>query len=83
MPKVKYLGTVPPPDMLKDLFKRYQKAQKLSSTDIGDRMNKSGESVRCKLHRGTDTWTVADVRLWCEALGITSAEEIGRAILRR
>ena len=83
MPQVKWLGTVPPPDMLKDLFKRYQKAQKLSSTQIGERMGKSGEAVRGKLHRGTDTWSVEDVRIWCETLGITSAEEVGKAVLRR
>lgn len=83
MPKVKYLGTVPPPDMLRDLIKRHQKAQKLSSSEIGERMNKSGDAVRVKLHRGTDNWTVADVRQWCEVVGITSAEELGRAILRR
>lgn len=83
MPKVKYLGTVPPPDMLKDLFKRHQKAHKMTSAEMGVKMGTSGNAVRQKLHRGTDTWTVADVREWCEKLGITSAEEIGRAILRR
>ena len=83
MPKIKYItAAVPPPDMLRDLYKRHQKAQGLSSADMGERLGKSAEAVRGKLHRGTDTWTVADVRLWCKTLGITSAEEIGKAILR-
>jgi hypothetical protein len=83
MPKVKYLGTIPPPDMLQALLKHYQKSRKLTSADVGKALGKSSEAVRGKLHRNTDTWTVADVRQWCEALGITSAEELGRAILRR
>lgn len=78
MPKISYL---PPPDIFKDLIKRYQKAQKLTASDIGKRMSKSADAVRCKLHRGTDKWTVADVRAWCKALNITSAEEVGNAIL--
>ena len=82
MPKVKWIGTAPPEDKLKTLFGRYKKERKLKSDELGELMNKSGDAVRAQLYRGTDCMSVADVRNWCEALGITSAEEIGKAILR-
>lgn len=35
MPKVKWCKPVPPPNMLRDLFNRYQKACGLTSADLG------------------------------------------------
>jgi len=78
----KYANPVPPPDLLKDLFNHYQKARGLSSTEFGELLHKSGEYVRQKKHKGTDSFTVKDVRAWCQSLGITDPLEVGKAILR-
>jgi hypothetical protein len=79
MPKVKWCKPVPPPNMLRDLFNRYQKAQGLSSVDLGKRLGIQPESVRRKKMRGV--WSNEDIRAWCKALNITNPEEVGKAIL--
>lgn len=82
MPPIKWIKppkNVPPPNMVRDLFNRYQKAQGMTSADLGRQLGMSPEAVRSKKSRGT--WTTDDVRDWCHALGITSAEEVGKAIL--
>lgn len=79
MPKVKWCKPVPPPNMLRDLFDRYQKARGMTSTELGERLHVSAEAVRMKKHRGT--WTAEEIRAWCKALGITDPEEVGKAIL--
>ena len=71
----------PPPDMLRELFNRYQKARGINADAMGQRLGISGAAVRQKKCRGTATWTVADVVRWCRELGIDSPEEIGAAIL--
>lgn len=81
MPKVKWCKPVPPPNMLRDLFNRYQKAQGLTSKDLGDRLHMSPDSVRQKKFRGV--WSNEDIRDWCTALNITDPEEVGRAVLNR
>ena len=89
MPKIKYLSSAIPPykpearDELKALFNYYQKRRKLSAEDMGERLDKTAGAIRQKKARGTDTWTVEDVREWCKALGITDPAELGRAILGR
>ena len=79
----KYSSPLPPPDMLRDLFNRAQKARGLTAPELGGLLNTSGGYVRQKKHKGTDAFTVADVRAWCEALGITDPYEVGKAILRK
>ena len=72
---------VPPPDMVVDLIARYQAAQKLTAKQLGERLGVNAQRVRWKKHHGGGTFTVDELRQWCKALGITSAEEVGRAIL--
>lgn len=82
MPKTRFdrfARPVPPPNMLRDLFDRYQKARKMTSAYLGQRLNVSAEAVRMRKHRGT--WTAEDIRAWCAALGITNPEEVGKAVL--
>lgn len=83
MPRIKYITpkNVPPPNMLKDLFLRYKKAGGVTSAELGRRLGKSDSAVRVKLHSGN--WTAREISDWCNALGITSAEEVGKAILYR
>lgn len=79
MPKVKYMKPVPPPNRLRELFDRYQKARRMTSVDMGAVLKMQPESVRRKKSRGV--WTNEEVRAWCKALDITDPEELGRAIL--
>lgn len=81
MAKVKWCKPVPPPNMLRDLFNRYQKARGLTSKDLGELLHTSADCVRMKKHRGT--WSAEDIRVWCKALGITDPEEVGKAVLNR
>lgn len=69
------------PNLLLDLFNRYQKAQELTSADLGERLHMQPDSVRRKKCRGV--WTNEEVRAWCEALHITDPEEVGKAVLNR
>jgi hypothetical protein len=79
MPKIKYMRPVPPPNRLRELFDRYQKARRMTSVDMGAVLKMQPESVRRKKSRGV--WTNEEVRAWCKALDITDPEELGRAIL--
>ena len=81
MPKVKWCVPVAPPNMLRDLFNRYQKARGMTSADLGKRLRLQPDSVRRKKCRGV--WTNEDIRAWCEALDITDPEEVGKAVLNR
>ena len=81
MPKVKWCMPVPPPNMLRDLFNRYQKVRGMSSAELGKRLKMQPESVRRKKCRGV--WSNEDIRAWCEALEITDPEEVGKAVLNR
>ena len=81
MPKVKWCKPVPPPNMLRDLFNRYQKAQGLTSRDLGMLLGMQPESVRRKKMHGI--WTNEEIRAWCKALNITNPEEVGKAVLNR
>ena len=81
MPKVKWCVPVPPPNLLRDLFNRYQKARGMTSADLGKRLHLQPDSVRRKKCRGV--WTNEDIRSWCEALDITDPEEVGKAVLNR
>lgn len=81
MAKVKWCKPVQPPNLLRDLFNRYQKAQGLTSKDLGERLHMTPDSVRMKKHRGT--WSNDDIRDWCKALNITDPEEVGKAVLNR
>ena len=49
---------VPPPDMLRDLFNRYQRAQGLDSEALGKLLGISSGAVRCKKHGGTQRWAL-------------------------
>lgn len=74
---------VPPPDMLRDLFNRYQRAQGLDSEALGKLLGISSGAVRCKKHGGTQRWALRDVQQWCEVLNITDPTELGKAILHK
>lgn len=79
MPKIKYMKPVPPPNRLRELFDRYQKAREMTSADMGVALDMQPASVRRKKCRGV--WTNEEVRAWCKVLDITDPEELGRAIL--
>lgn len=78
MPRIKYIP-VEPPNLLRDMFKRYAKAQNITSAELGAKLGKSAGAVRMKLHGGK--WDNEEVRLWCKALNITNAEEVGKAVM--
>lgn len=73
---------IPASDNLNDLFTRYKKALGLKDKDVGEKLGMSEGYVRQKRHKGTDSWTVADVRQMCEALKITDPMAVGEAILK-
>ena len=81
MPKVKWCKPVPPPNLLLDLFNRYQKARGMTSADLGKLLEMQPESVRRKKMRGV--WSNEDIRAWCKALDITDPEAVGKAVLNR
>lgn len=79
MPK-KTAVKVKPPNMLRDLFDRYMKAQGITSEELGRRLGgMTPDSVRMKKHSGK--WDSAQIREWCKALNITDPAELGKAIL--
>ena len=74
---------IPAADKLSLLFTGYKKALGLTDKDVGEKLGMSEGYVRQKRHKGTDCWTVADVRQMCEALNITDPMAVGEAILRK
>lgn len=88
MPRITYIKPhtpardVPPPDMLREMLDRYQKAAGLSAQQLGERLGgKTANAVRVKKSVGTATWKVSELIQWLNALNVTSPEEIGRAVL--
>lgn len=81
MPKVRWYTPVPPPNMARDLIDRHMKAKHVSSKELGALLKMQPESVRRKKSKGI--WTLEEYRDWCQALGITDPEEIGKAVLNR
>lgn len=85
MPRVKWCTPPPPkvsvapPDMVRDLFKRYQRAQKISDDQLAARLGTTRGALKDKRYRGT--WTAQDIKRWCAALNITDAEAVGKAVL--
>lgn len=79
MPKIKWIGPKERPNGLKEMFQRHMHERRITSDELGKRMNVSGETVRGRLHRGI--WSYRDIQDWCKALEITDAEEVGQAIL--
>ena len=73
--------SAPPEDRLNDLFRRQKKALGLKDKDIGAAINTSAGYVQLKRHKGTENWTVADVRQMCKVLHITDPTAVGEAIL--
>ena len=71
----------PPADRLNDLFRRRKKALGLKDKDIAAELNTSAGYIQLKRHKGTDHWSVADVREMCQVLQITDPVELGEAIL--
>lgn len=86
MPTIKYLGTYKEPekapeDRLNDLFRRHKKALGLTDKDIGDALHTSAGYIQVKRSKGTEHWSVADVREMCQVLHITDPLALGEAIL--
>ena len=65
---------VPEANYVADLIRRYMKAQRLTTDDVGARMHCTGANVRLKLLRPIGKWTVADIRTICEAVNCPADE---------
>ena len=65
---------VPEPNYISDLIKRYMKAQRLTTDDVGELMNCTGANVRAKLTRPIGKWAVSDIIALCKAVNCPVAE---------
>ena len=74
---------LPPGDGLNELFRAYKKALGLKDKDIAEQLNTTAGYLQVKRHKGTDHWTIADVREMCKVLNITDPTALGEAILKR
>lgn len=65
---------VPEPNYISDLIKRYMKAQRLTTDDVGELMSCTGANVRAKLTRPIEKWAVSDIIALCKAVNCPVAE---------
>lgn len=70
---------VPPPNYVEELFRRYAKAQRMTSDSIGDALGVSGSSVRHALCRPVSAWTVGDIQRYCKALNVPISDALQAA----
>lgn len=78
MPKVKYIKprrTIRA-DYVMETLQRYMT---ISSDDLGQKIGMTGSSVRHKRSRGSEGFTLKELRLWADALKIPP-EELAKAI---
>lgn len=82
MPRIRPLIKPKPPvkaDHVGDLIQRYKRDRKKTWDEIGSRMGLRPGSTRVKMARGTDKFTVEDMRKLCKVLDIPP-EEMGEAL---
>ena len=65
---------VPEPNYISDLIKRYMKAQRLTTDDVGELMNCTGANIRAKLTRPIGKWAVSDIISLCRAVNCPVSE---------
>lgn len=65
---------VPEANYVADLIRRYMKAQRLTTDDLGARLHCTGANVRLKLLRPIGKWTVTDIRMLCDAVNCPADE---------
>lgn len=82
MPRIRPLIKPKPPvkaDHVGDLIRRYKRDRKKTWDEIGSRMGLRPGSTRVKMARGTEKFTVEDMRKLCKVLDIPP-EEMGEAL---
>ncbi|MBQ6273878.1 MAG: hypothetical protein IJK63_06595 [Oscillospiraceae bacterium] len=68
------VSKVPEPNYISDLIKRYMKAQRLTTDDVGELMNCTGANIRAKLTRPIGKWAVSDIISLCRAVNCPVSE---------
>ena len=66
--------TVPEPNYISDLIRRYMKAQRMTTEDVGKKMDCSGANIRAKLTRPIEKWAVSDIISLCHAVNCPVTE---------
>ena len=61
---------VPPPNYVAELFRRYSKAQQITTDNIGAALGISGAAVRYALNRPVRAWKVEDLQKYCSILHV-------------
>lgn len=72
MPKIKYINPRRPVkrDPVMDTIRRYESARGYTSKDLGEKLGLSPQSIRAKMSRGSESFTISDLKAWCDALKI-------------
>ena len=89
MPKIKWITAhqheqlfVPKPDYTLELFRRYQKSQRLTNQDLAVKIGyKNAQAVADKKAQGTSKWSKDTILQWTTALHIPSDELIKAMLL--
>jgi hypothetical protein len=83
VPYVKWLQGKPKPKIrfLAALLRQYIKDNKLTSVELGERLNCSPESVRAQIGKRADEWRLGSLLSYCSAIGVPLEEAFHAVIL--
>ena len=71
--------TVPPPNYVGELMRRYMRAQKLTAADVGCKLGVTGAAVSHMLNRPAAAWNLDELRKYCAVLNIPLADALKAA----
>lgn len=72
---------VPAPNYVNELMRRYMKAQKMTSSDVGAALSITGGAVRYTLNKPATAWSIGELQRYCKALNIPLADALKAAAL--
>ena len=78
MPKVKWIR--PKVNHLEALLKTYKKERRMTCAQIGKLVGCSPQNVQKNLSKPADRWTIGQIKLYCDALGIDYRDAVISAV---
>lgn len=69
------------PNYVNELMRRYMKAQKMTSSDVGEALSITGGAVRHMLNRPASAWSINELQRYCKVLNIPLADALKAAAL--
>ena len=71
--------TVPPPNYLSEMLKRYKKARRLSDDEIAEKTGACRKTVNVKFNQKPEAWNIGELMKYCDILGAPIGEALALA----